>query len=91
MMTGDSGTAQPALAAPNAEEFAALRAELAELRRERSNPAPSGKYGRKPDCYDGSRKPRAVENWIKSLDEYFELNPSQCRMIGSLSSRQLRT
>jgi Retrotransposon gag protein len=77
-MTDGSGAVQ---AAPTAEEFAALRAELAELRQERLNPAPTGdtKYGRKPDCYEGSRKPRAVENWIKSLDEYFELNPSQCR------------
>ena len=78
MTSGYQTGATPA--APTAEEFAALRAELAELRQERLNSAPtSEKYGRKPDCYDGSRKPRAVENWIKSLDEYFELNPSQCR------------
>jgi hypothetical protein len=80
MMTGGSSTSQTPLTAPTAEEFAALRAELAELRQERLNAAPTGgKYGRKPDCYDGSRKPRAVENLIKSLDEYFELNPSHCR------------
>ena len=41
------------------------------------NTPSNGKLGYKPDRYDGSRKPRAVENWVKALDDYFELNPSQ--------------
>jgi hypothetical protein len=33
--------------------------------------------GNKPERYDGSRNPRAVENWLKTFDDYLELNPSQ--------------
>ena len=43
----------------------------------RTRQTPNTKRGNKPDRYDGSRKPRAIENWIKSLDDYLELNPSQ--------------
>lgn len=37
----------------------------------------ASKLGRKPDPFNGSRKSRAVQSWIKSIDDYFELNPGQ--------------
>lgn len=86
-------TPTPTPTGPTAADWAAVRQQLEELqqhneelrRRVQVNHTPSnGKLGYKPDRYDGSRKPRAVENWVKSLDDYFELNPSQAiteRMI----------
>jgi len=46
-------------------------------RRRILEPPTHGKLGYKPDLCDGSRKPRAVENWVKALDDYFGLNHSQ--------------
>jgi hypothetical protein len=71
---------------PTAADWVAVRQQLEELQRyneelrrrvQVSNTPSNGKLGYKPDRYDGSRKPRAVENWVKALDDYFELNPSQ--------------
>jgi hypothetical protein len=55
----------------------AFKRENEELRSRQVNPS-NAKLGCKPERYDGSRKPRAVENWVKTLDDYLELNPSQC-------------
>ena len=66
----------------------ALRQTLEELQRrvnqaQTGSTAPDsrddGKIGRKPDPFNGSRKNRAVQSWMKSMDDYFELNPGQCR------------
>lgn len=54
----------------------AFKHENEELCSRHVNPS-STKLGCKPERYDGSRKPRAVENWVKSLDDYLELNPTQ--------------
>jgi len=75
--TADTTPTTPA--APTAADYEALRQQFEDLRRH-LNPAPSnGKLGCKPERYGGSRQPRAVENWVKSLDDYLELNPSNAR------------
>ena len=81
----DQATPTPTLTGPTAADWFAVRQQLEELqqhneelrRRVLGNTPSNGKLGYKPDRYDGSRKPRAVENWVKALDDYFELNPSQ--------------
>jgi hypothetical protein len=79
-------------APPSTSEWVAMKKQLKEVLRQNKdllrriddgaptiNPGQSNaKLGCKPERYDGSRNPRAVENWLKSLDDYFELNPSQC-------------
>jgi len=66
----------------------ALRQTLEELQRQVNQAQTSstipglrddGKIGRKPDPFNGSRKNRAVQSWMKSMDDYFELNPGQRR------------
>ena len=73
--TADTNPTTPA--APTAADYEALRQQLEDLRRHLNPASTNGKLGCKPERYDGSRQPRAVENWVKSLDDYFELNPSQ--------------
>jgi hypothetical protein len=67
--------------APTPADWAAVRQMLEAYKREneelRTRQAPNTKNGNKPDRYEGSRKPRAIESWLKTLDDYFELNPSQ--------------
>jgi hypothetical protein len=62
------------------EELLDFRRMYNEMRRQREDPTlkvGTKTMGCKPERYDGSRKPPAVENWIKSFDDYLELNPSQ--------------
>ena len=66
-----------------------LQQEVREARGTQTQPQPTqpaqpvahsmdaSKLGRKPDPFNGSRKSRAVQSWIKSIDDYFELNPGQ--------------
>jgi hypothetical protein len=79
-------------APPSASEWATMKKQLRDVLKQNKDllrrlddgatptaPGPNNtKLGCKPERYDGSRNPRAVENWLKSLDDYFELNPSQC-------------
>jgi hypothetical protein len=52
--------------------IADLERQIAELRHPATS---SGKpVGRKPDTFTGSRKNRAIQSWIKTMDDYFELN-----------------
>jgi hypothetical protein len=54
------------------EELSDFRWMYNEMRRRREDPTPkvgTKTMGCKPERYDGSRKPRAVENWIKSFDD----------------------
>lgn len=68
---------------PTAADWAAMRQMLEAYKREndelrtRAPPSSNTKLGNKPERYEGSRKPRAVENWLKTFDDYLELNPSQ--------------
>jgi hypothetical protein len=57
----------------------ALRQGLEELQRQVNqaqtasivpDPRDDGKIGRKPDPFNGSHKNRAVQSWIKSMDDY---------------------
>jgi hypothetical protein len=68
---------------PTAEDCAAMKqmleafkCENEELHNRQVNLS-NAKLGCKPERYDGSRKPLAVDNWVKTLDDYLELNPSQ--------------
>ena len=80
-------TPTPTTTGPTTVDWAAVRQHLDDLERANeelrrrvlgtTSSSSNGKLGCKPDRYDGSRKPRAVENWVKSLDDYLELNPSQ--------------
>lgn len=78
MPTSDEATST---VGPTQADWAAMRRMLEAYKREneelRTRQPPNTKRGNKPDRYDGSRKPRAIENWIKTLDDYLELNPSQ--------------
>jgi hypothetical protein len=87
-MTGENSSdsetqVPPTPPAPTAADYEALKQQLEDLCRRRLDPtgatAAGGnvKLGCKTDRYDGSRKPRAVENWIKYLDNYLDLSPSQ--------------
>jgi len=58
--------------AAEAARIVDLERQIAELRQQ---PLSSSKpVGRKPDTFTGSRKNRAVQSWIKTMDDYFELN-----------------
>jgi hypothetical protein len=53
-----------------AARIADLERQIVKLRHQ-----PSGKpVGRKPDTFTGSHKNWAVQSWIKTMDDYFELN-----------------
>jgi hypothetical protein len=72
---------QPPTPAPTAEEFAALKAQLEGFKAlfgtaNRANGAT--KHGAKPPPYEGSQEPRAIESWVQTIDDYFEMNPGNC-------------
>jgi hypothetical protein len=64
---------------PTAEEFAALKAQL-EGFTALFGPVEHGatKHGAKPPNYEGSQEPRAIENWVQTIDDYFEMNIGHC-------------
>jgi hypothetical protein len=68
------------MAAPTAEEFAALKAQLEAIQGVFGNRASqhASQHGAKPPSYEGSQEPRAIEGWVQTMDDYFEMNPGDC-------------
>ena len=66
----------------SAEEFAALKAQVEGFQAlfgPASRAIGATKHGAKPPNYEGSQEPRAIENWVQTIDDYFEMNPGHCR------------
>ena len=64
------------MAAPTAEEFAALKVQLEVIQGVFRNC--TSQHGAKPPNYEGSQEPHAIEGWVQTMDDYFEMNPRDC-------------